>query len=165
MNGEKMTNDTVEITLYPKKIPHIIGFSVCLLFTIVFIGLGITQGWPGYLMAGVSFCLTLITMFQILPGNSYLHIDSEGFTICISFRKNFISWSMVDEFFVDNRGPFVGFNFLPTCQKPPWADNKMFKRLFSCDFALPDNYGQNPEDLAALMNECLHAAKSADPNL
>lgn len=160
LDGEKMTNESLDATFYPKKTTFIFGLILCSLCTIGAVVLAITQGWPGYFFAVVFVAGILITVIQLLPGCSYLRIDSEGFTICSLFRETRIPWSAVEEFRVIHIRPgAVGLNFVPSYENPI-VKNKMFKKLTNCDFALPNNYGHNPEDLAAFMNECLLAAKS-----
>lgn len=149
-----MTNDTLDITFYPKKTTRVFGFILCVLFTVTAIAVGIIEGWPwpAYLLAGVFALTTLVVIIQLLPGCSYLHVNDEGFTICDFFRKTSIPWSAVDEFFATQHG-FVGLNFAPSHQNP-LPTNIALKKLMNCDFALPKHYGRDPEDLAAFMNEC-----------
>lgn len=136
-------------------------------------------GWRVYPLAGIFGCGVLTAVVQLIPGSAYLQIADEGLSFAQWFRVVSLSWNTIDEFFVvawtpaddesfwswllrlynfDRSGKtaheVVGFNFV--------LSHGGARRLCrvnavpgKCEAALPDLYGQNAEDLAALLNHCI----------
>jgi hypothetical protein len=120
----------------------------------------------GISCAAFGFLCVPIAIVQLLPGSSYLHIDSEGFTFAAMFRKTTVPWSVVQKFFVITASQsgmkvhtMVGFNFVPSYKDSPLG-RKLAMALAGGEAGLPDTYGKKAEDLAAFMNACLLQAKS-----
>ena len=128
-----MIDETVSVTLYPKRYTAILLLLGCGVFTAVGIGIGLKEGWMGYLIASFPALGIMVSIIQLIPGSAYLHLDSEGFTFCSLFRKTTIAWSDVDEFFVitltqtgQKVSEMVGFNFEPHMTKAnylEWSPN------------------------------------------
>ena len=161
-----MTDDSIDLMLYPKKSTALWLLIASSLFVAGGIWM-ITRGeWVGYLCAGFFGLGILVFGIQLLPGSAYLHLHNEGFTFCSLFRKTCIPWSAIDEFFVVQLSQpavkiqrMVGFNFAPSYDKSKLG-RTISRGIAACEGALPDTYGWKPEELAAYMNECLGLAKS-----
>ena len=76
-------------------------------------------------------------------------------------------WSVFDEFFVITLRQtglkvheMVGFNFAPTYDRAKLG-RTVAKALSQCEGALPDTYGKKAEELAAILNAQLQAARGA----
>ena len=158
------------MTLYPKKTKVIIALVVSSIFTAFGICMGIAEGWPGYVFAGVGIIGVLITVIELLPGSSYLHIGPEGFTICSFYRKFLTPWDAVDKFFVVSyklKGTtthnMVGFNYVPSYEGPKML-SFITKTICDCEGGLADNYGMEVEELADLMNSFLKQHKNTKQN-
>jgi hypothetical protein len=108
-------------------------------------------GWVEVLFFGAGltvFCVLL------LPGSSYLKLDSAGFTFCSLFKPHTLRWNEVGPFGAATVGlrTLVGFNFSPPRQGQVGMRNLAIA-VAGYEAALPDTYGMKPETLAALMNE------------
>lgn len=154
-----MSQDDLDLTLYPKKTAHIIGVTMGVLFSAGAAAMANTEGVRLlYLFAGLFLLMTLAEIVELLPSCSYLHLDTEGFTICSFFKRTCIPWSAVDRFFALTDRGAVGMNFVPSYENPV-LKNKVLRTILNCDFALPSQYGLKPEELAALMNKFLQKSQ------
>ena len=106
-------------------------------------------GWASIVFFGM--CAMLIPL-QFLPGASYLHLASEGFTYCNAFRAHTVRWEDVQEFGVmrvqHNR--FVGWNYTPDYQARA-ALRSFSKSIAGYEACLPDTYGLKVEKLAEVL--------------
>ncbi|MEL6382982.1 MAG: hypothetical protein AAFQ89_11010 [Cyanobacteria bacterium J06626_18] len=156
-------NSTFEtITLRPKAFSAFWLLLLSSLFVTIGIWMGVTDSWVGYLIAAFFALGILVGIVQLLPNSTYLRISHEGITCCNMFRETVIPLDDVDEFFVvvmrQNGLPIrrmVGFNYAPTYARSRMG-HQVASAIAGCEGALPDTYGKKAEDLAALLNDCLH---------
>ena len=109
-------------------------------------------GWAGVVLFGLGIPVSLI---QLLPGQSYLEIDRDGFTMAGMFRKHRTAWADVAGFGVMSihSNKMVGWNYSPGYQGQ--SVGRAFASVISgAQAALPDTYGMKAEALAELLNEC-----------
>ena len=108
--------------------------------------------WQAIVFFGLGVVVALI---QLLPGSAYLELDDRGFTTCTMFRKSFVRWDDVGEFFplsLDSRArKMVAFRYAPDYKPHPSA-RKFLTALAGAEGALPDTYGRPADDLARLLN-------------
>ncbi len=156
-----MKHDPKTMMMYPKKSSAIWLLIGGIAFTAIGIWMGSSKGWIGYLIASFfSLCIP-IAVIQLIPGSTFLKLDSNGFTICNLFRKTFVPWSAVQEFFVItmrqtgvNVHEMVGFNFIPSYDKAKIARNIAYA-IGEAEGGLPDTYGRKAGELAEIMNSWL----------
>ena len=76
-----------------------------------------------------------------------------GFETRALFRNHFTKWSEVKEFAVTYIGSkkMVGYSFSDMHEKKKLEELSV--NLTGYDAALPDTYGQSPEELATALNE------------
>ena len=153
-----------ELTLYPRKSRALWLLLACSAFVTIGIWVGLSGEWPGYLGAAFFGLGIPAAVIQLLPGSTFLLINSEGITFANMFRKTSLPWSILDEFFVVTLRQtgvkiheMVGFNFVPTYDRARLG-RAFLKVLGKCEGALPDTYGKKAEELAALLNARLQAA-------
>jgi hypothetical protein len=156
-----MSDEPASVILYPKKITAFLILLGCCIFVVIGIAMINSGEILGYLVAGFFGLCSVVAIVQLLPGSSYLCLDSEGFICCSLFRKHKVAWSDVDEFFVITLkqtgvkvNEMVGYNFAAS------YDKSKLPRMLSawvgkCEGGLPDSYGMKAEELAALMNSFL----------
>jgi Bacterial PH domain len=88
---------------------------------------------------------------SLLPGAAHLRLDEEGFTMCNLFRKGRLRWREVRDFrpYSVPGGTFVGFDLTDgTFPLGRFAA----RSLSGVEGGLPDTYGLDPEELAAVLN-------------
>ncbi len=112
---------------------------------------GIAAGWYVTAVFGVG---VLVFLAMLLPGASFLRLDSKGFVMRSLYRETRYAWADVAGFGVAIAGVrrMVGFNFSPGYERSG-KGRRLSKALSGWEAALPDNYGLRLERLAALMNE------------
>ena len=97
----------------------------------------------------------VVALVQLLPNSSYLELEERGFTICNLFRKSFMPWHEIAEFFPMTVGgtgrPMVAVRFAPGSTANASA-RKFAVALAGAEGALPDTYGRTAEELAELLN-------------
>ncbi len=108
-------------------------------------------GWLCVLFFGLG---VLVALINLLPGCSYLDLTSDGMEIRSLYRKWFVRWTDVQEFFpasVANR-PMICWNYTQS-----FAGQRLGRKISSgltgVEAALPDTYGMYAEDLANLLND------------
>lgn len=143
------------ITLRPSRAQATLLFIICLGFVVGGI-LMVREGeLMGYFCGGFfALCLPVFAL-QFHPKAAYLHLASDGFTVCSLFRAHTVRWSHVREFAVILVGPnrMVAWNF--TSDYPATGRARAIsKSLSGYEAALPDTYGMKPQELADLM-DCL----------
>jgi hypothetical protein len=111
----------------------------------------------GWFAAGFFAICAFVVVIQLLPGASYLKLDSLGFTACTLFRKNTVLWSHVQNFdsYVVRYGhtkKMVGFNYKRGFA-PQSVALKLAVQLSGFEGGLPDTYGKSAEDLVRVLNE------------
>ena len=125
----------------------------------------------GYAMIAFGGIGVVIALIQLLPGGSFLRVNSDGITVRAMWRTTFYRWSDIDRFGagevemhtrgVSQRMGIVGLNFSANC---PDRDKRRLKSArFGFDAVLPDNYGWDCAELAAHLNE-LRGQHVANPS-
>ena len=155
-----MTADPTPMTLYPRRSSAIWLLVVCTAFVAIGIWTGSSGDWVGFLGAAFFGLGIPVALIELIPGSSFLHIDSNGITFSNLFRKASLPWSDVGEFYVVTMAhhEMVGFNFAPTYDRARTA-RAVSKIIGKCEGALPDTYGKKAEDLARLLNARLQEAR------
>jgi hypothetical protein len=159
-----MVNQIQPMIFRSSKRKHVLLLLGCLVFVVIGISIGRSGHWLNYF--GVAFfgLGVLVGIINLIPGASYLEIKSDGFTFSSLFRKHFIPWLMVDEFYVLEMGRWpktkmIGYNCLHSKVKAS-RGQKFSKFLSGVEEALPDTYGKKAEELLDIMNTCLAKARS-----
>lgn len=113
------------------------------------------EAYPAIVFFGLG---VVVAAIQLLPNSSYLELDTRGFTTCTLFRRSFMHWTDVGEFFPyelpiqGRRRSLVAFRLAPGYEKQAGA-RKFLTRLAGIEAALPDTYGRSPKELAELLNK------------
>lgn len=153
---EAQVIESGEIELRPDKGKSALYLSVCLAF--VFLGMTPSVrhqagmvGWACVLFFGMCAVVFLVRFF---PGASYLRLRSDGFTFRSLFRKSpLILWRDVSDFRVVQLPPLghplVVFDWHAA---PDRGVRQLNRKLVDATDGLPDTYGLQPDQLAALMN-------------
>jgi len=149
------------LTLYPRRSAAVWLLLVCSVFVALGIWMGLRGDWRGFLCAGFFGLGLPVGAVQLIPGSSYLELDTAGFTFCTLFRRTTVAWADVAGFYVVTLRQsglkvreLVGFNFAASYDKARLG-RKIASLIGQCEGALPDTYGQPAGELAALMNACL----------
>lgn len=159
----------IRLTGTPLK--NILGLAVCLVFVAIFIWMvsdGILFGYFGILLFGLG--ALLFAALLAMPNAAYLKLSDEGFTIKALFRVTHVRWLDVDHFFVHEmnaglvKNKFVAFNFVPWYKNPKLTKLRANKNT-PYEGTLPPVQGKQAEELVALFNAYLDAAKSKDLGL
>jgi hypothetical protein len=100
-------------------------------FVIILFGLGVIA--PGVLL---------------LPGASWLELDDEGFTLCLSFKPSRYLWSDITEMAI-SRG-VVSFKFAPE-HRGNRRGQTAARALSGYDGSIPNMFQQDPQSLLELM--------------
>jgi hypothetical protein len=108
-------------------------------------------GWVGILLFGSG---AIVIGLLLLPGSSYLKLDSDGFTVCSLYRAHSTSWYEVDSFQVARivGRKFVVFNF-SNLHRGQEFTRKLSSAIAGYDGGLPEIYELSAEQLAAMMND------------
>jgi hypothetical protein len=97
----------------------------------------------------------VVAVVQLLPGSSYLELDERGFMTCTMFRKGFVPWQDVGEFYPctipSSTRAMVAYRFAPG-YTPQATTRKVLNALAGAEAALPDTYGRSAKELAELLN-------------
>lgn len=112
------------------------------------------EGWKGWLAAVFFGICTLAFLITLIPGSSYLKLNTENFEVCSLFRKHEVRWDSVSEFGVfrlEPGGTFVGYNFRPGAEHPSGI-RRFNQGLSGYEAGLPDTYGMKPDELAEVLN-------------
>ena len=166
--GDVTRVNTAAMTLYPKRSSTIMLLLVCSAFVAIGIALGRSGEWPGFLCAAFFGLGIPIAVIQLLPGSTFLLIDSEGVTFANLYRKTSLPWPVFEEFFVVSLSQtgvtvreMVGFNFVATYDRAR-VGRAVAKALGQCEGALPDTYGKKASELVAILNERLNASRGRE---
>ena len=124
-----------------------------------FVGLGaflISSGEPlvGWLCGGFFGFGVLVAIVSLLPGSSYLDLSSTGFETRALYRKWFVRWTDVQEFYpvvIANR-KMVGWDYSASYTAHSLG-RKISTGVSGVEAALPDTYGMSAETLATVLNE------------
>ena len=152
------------MTLYPKRSSAIWLLLGCAIFVALGLVMG-SSGEPMGFLAAAFFGLGIpVAAIQLMPGSAFLHIDKDGITFSSLFKKSFVPWTDIDEFFVVTQKyegvrtrEIVGFNYAPDYDRARTA-RTVAKMIGKSEGALPDTYGKTAEELARLLNAGLQEA-------
>ena len=114
------------------------------------------QAW-GYVVVGFFGLAAIVFAIALLPGAGRLELTSRGFTVTWLFRRWHVSWNDVERFYPTPLAPgpvtAVGISFNPEYESPA-APRGFLRGLGLRDEGLlPDNFGMDAAQLAALLNE------------
>jgi hypothetical protein len=134
--------------------------SLLLLGCSVFVAAGVVvlrvEPIAGYAAIAFFGLGVVIGLIQLLPNSSYLELEERGLTICNLFRKSFLPWQEIAEFFpmvVRGRGrPMVAVRFAEGSTVNA-AARKFAVAVGGAEGALPDTYGRSAAELAELLNK------------
>ena len=107
-------------------------------------------GWLCAVFFGLGVLMALISL---LPGSSYLDLTPDGMEIRSLYRKWFVRWSDVQEFFptfVQHR-PMTSWNYTKSFAGQRFG-RKIASGLIGAEAILPDTYGMSAKDLSNLLN-------------
>lgn len=156
------------MTFYPKRSSAIWLLLGCSAFVAAGIWMGFRGEWFGYVCAGFFGLGIPVAVIQLLPGSAFLQIDSSGITYASLFRKTSIPWSVIDDFCVVAMRQtgvkvheMVGFNFVPSHDRSRFGRG-VSKAIAGCEGALPDTYGMQAVDLAAMLTSRLRAVREQE---
>lgn len=133
----------------PSKRRVWMGATACALF----VGLGCVMicrdeamGWFFVILFGLGM---LAPGLLLLPGASWLELDEDGFTICLSFRPDRYSWSHITEMAVWQG--VVSFRLSP--EHHGRRDQIVARTLSGYDGSIPNMFRLDPQSLLAVMTE------------
>jgi len=124
---------------------------------------------PAVAYSGIVFfgLGAVVALLHLLPNSSYLELDERGFTTCTMFRKSFVPWDDIAEFFpisLDTRArPMVALRYAPGYTRHATA-RKFVTAVAGAEGALPDTYGRSAKELAELLNR-VRAERCRAPGL
>jgi len=140
-------------TYRPRNLNTVLLGLVCLAFVVsgIFITHDEPMGWFATLFFGIGL---LVSLIQLIPGSTELHLTKDGFETTSLFRKNMTRWTDVDSFKIGYLGPSktVMFDYIDGHDKH--AIGKLIaKWLSGSNGALPMTYGLKATELLQTMNE------------
>ena len=108
-------------------------------------------GWLCVCFFGLGI---LVALVSLLPGSNYLELTPSGIEVRTLFRKWFVRWTDVQEFFpvVVSTRRMVGWDYSPS-YTAQLLGRSISRGLTGIEAALPDTYGLSAEALATLLNE------------
>jgi hypothetical protein len=111
-------------------------------------------GWMGIVFFGLCAALAIL---QLIPGASFLRLDSTGFTVRSCWRDQFYPWADIEGFGVakgTGSREWVGFNFIPGSAWAVKTRMREFNRTqMGYEAMLPDSYGWSPANLAEALSQ------------
>ncbi len=149
-----MSETLPDLLLKPSR-PRGFGYLVmCAAFSAGGAAMGSSGIGAGWYVAAVFGVGVLVFLTMLLPGSSFLRLDSKGFVIRSLYRQTRYSWADVAEFGVAAVGVrrMVVFNFAPGYAGER-RGRRLSKGLSGWEAALPDSYGVKLARLSAVMNE------------
>jgi len=143
------------LRLKPSPWRLLLLLAICAAFVVLGASL-ISKGEPsvGWLCAGFFGLGVMIAIVSLLPGSSYLDLSSTGFEIRSLYRKWFVRWTDVQEFYpvvISNRR-MVGWDY-SAAYTAHSLGRKISRGMSGIEAGLPDTYGMSAESLASLLNE------------
>ena len=143
------------VTLRPKQLPDFKLLLISLAFVAVGVWLIIVQQhWAGYASVALFSLGIVVSMIPCIPGASFLHLDEDGFTCCMMFRKHFTAWLDVQEFFLISMpgNKMVGFNFTPQYDRSR-ALRILNSAVADAERAIHGGFGMKIEDQLTLLRQ------------
>lgn len=142
-----------EKVLYPSKIKWILVFLGCVGFVAIAYFLMREEKPMEALFCGAIFGLgALVAFWSLMPGNSWLKLDSHGFTFKTIFKETSVAWDDVQGFAI---WPFKGTKKVSYDKGSAGIAAAFSKAVSGGHGTLPDNYGMKAEKLAELMTDYL----------
>lgn|SRR5262249_4992311 len=143
-----MASSSTTLKLYTKKLSVVWMLLLCSAFVATGIWIGRSEAWIGYLVASFFGLGIPLGLILLLPGSSYLEISDSGIMTCSLFRKSWIAWSDIDEFYVVTfkqsgltAHKMVGFNYVESYDRAH-TGRRIARFISKCEGALPDTYGK-----------------------
>lgn len=121
----------------------------CLVFGGVALADGMDIGWAA---VGLAVLILGSSVFQLLPGRGNLTLTPEGFEVKTPRGTLFYPWQAVGNFRTARFLLAQGVVYDITDPEKMPEQVKVTEKNIDAGGQLPDSYGMNPEDLAALMN-------------
>lgn len=155
------------VDLRPSRLKWSLMLLGSLLFSIFFVPAAIVSPHPVTIGGALLFGLALLASIgALLPGLSYMRVSPQGLDVKALLRRRVYAWDEVESFRVFEVSTrystqrFVGFDLRAriTGGRSTWQ--KVDRGISGVDDGLPDNYGMDPERLAAALNR-LHARYAA----
>lgn len=110
--------------------------------------------WTDWLMIAIVGACLLFALVNLVPGASYLRLESQGMVVRSFYRTHTTPWADIAGFGVmtlpRTDRELVGWNYMPGRGKPSFLREFDFA-AYGLEVALPDTYGMDAEDLAALL--------------
>jgi hypothetical protein len=108
----------------------------------------------GWLVLGFFGLCAVLALLVPLATRNHLRLDPDGFTVATPVLTRSYRWAEVDRFFAVGAGGSgsVGFDLAAASPRRRGGSQRLTRRLFGYDDALPQTYGMPPERLAALLN-------------
>jgi hypothetical protein len=124
----------------------------------------------GWLVLGFFGLCAVLALLVPLATRNHLRLDPDGFTVTTPVLTRSYRWAEVDRFFAvgDGGSGAVAFDLAAASPRRRGGSQRLTRRLFGYDDALPQTYGMPPERLAALLNgweaRATGAARAPDPD-
>jgi hypothetical protein len=152
------------LKLRSSRLRFLFLLGVSLAFSAAGVGMirdGHVLGWLVFLFFGAG---VVVFFLSLLPGSSYLELDSAGFTVCALFKPRTTRWHEVTAFRVGRVGTrkSVVFDFTELQQGRALA-REAAALLEDCEGALPGTYGLSAEELAQVMEEWRRRWQQSSP--
>ena len=111
------------------------------------------DGWWRWLGVGFFGVGVIVSVLTLIPGNAFLEVRPDGFTVRSLFRSFGYRWSEIARFHVARTGSsrFVAFDFAPDHEAYRTL-RKVVALLFRHEASLPDTYGMKCEELVEFLN-------------
>jgi hypothetical protein len=117
----------------------------------------------GYFVSGFFGLGLIVAVANLIPGATFLRLDSDGFTMCSMWRSHTYRWEDISHFGITSvatghtNKKMVGFSFIEDSPRRPKSERmrNLNMSLSGFEAALPDDYGQGYEKLATELSERL----------
>jgi len=108
----------------------------------------------GWLALGFFGLLAVLGLLVPLVTRNHLRLDPDRFTVTTPVLTRTYRWAEVDRFFAvgDGASGAVAFDLAAAAPRRRRAGQRLTRRLFGYDDALPQTYGMPPARLAELLN-------------
>lgn len=151
-----MSAGPAPLTLRPTKRKALILIGILCGLTLGFAVAAILVHWLIWILFGATACALGAVGMTALPGRSHLRLEADGFEIRTPFRTRRFAWRDVTPF-VPARlsyAPLVVFRARPSpgAELPPTPEPTAADIADGAE-ALPQTYGRDEVELAALMND------------
>src|SRR5690242_2646381 len=153
------------MTLYPSLLSRLILLPLTVAAAL-FVGrlataIAAEGGWQGWLALAACAAGAVFAVVYLLPGNSFLRLDADGFTIRAFYRTRAYRWADIEGFKVvraGRQGHLVVFSFVPG-SPPAQATGQGLASFTLYGGVIPDNYGLSDWELANLLNRHLEQSR------